>query len=103
MRKFVALSVLAYDGGEYKSYLVAEFCARKGIVQEFSSPETPQQNGKCESFGRGAKDCTRTMLLARNVPHKCLPYLLMYSTLIRNCPPTIHQPEITCLLFMVFG
>lgn len=81
------------NGGEYKSSLVADFCAKKGIVQEFSSRETPQQNGRSERFGRGVKDKARTMLLARKVHFKFWPYAVMYATLARNCSPTVHQPE----------
>ena len=39
------------NGGEYAFALVADFCAQKGIIQDFSSRETPQQNGKDKRFG----------------------------------------------------
>ena len=36
------------NGGEYKSNSFSKFCAEKGIVQQFTCPYTPQQNGVAE-------------------------------------------------------
>jgi transposase InsO family protein len=92
-RGYLIKRIRSDNGGEYKSHHVAEFCARKGIVQEFSSRETPQQNGKAERFGRGAKDRVRTMCIASKVHVKYWPYALKYSTLLRNCTPTVNQKD----------
>ena len=78
---------------------MSKFCAEKSIVQEISSRDTPQQNGRSERFGRGCKDRARTMLIARGVHFKYWPYALMYSTLIRNCSPTVHEPETPSFAF----
>ena len=83
--------------GEYKSYHVSEYCAYKGIVREFSGRETLQQIGKSERFGCGARDRTLTMLFQCSTACKNWLCALVYSTLIRNCIPTVKPARKTIL------
>ena len=39
-----------------------EFCKYKGIIQQFSTPRTPQQNGVVERKNRTLIEAGRTML-----------------------------------------
>ena len=46
MKKSVLISTIRSDhGGEFENHVLKEFCDQNGIVHNFSSPRTPQQNG----------------------------------------------------------
>jgi len=42
------LKVRSYHGGEFENEPFEAFCEKHGIIHEFSSPRTPQQNGVVE-------------------------------------------------------
>ena len=46
---------------EFKNEPFVTFCEKHGIVLEFSSPRTPQQNGVVERKNRTLQEMTRTM------------------------------------------
>jgi transposase InsO family protein len=56
-------------GKEFENSKFSEFCATKGIEQEFSAPITPQQNGVVERKNRTLQECTRAMLHAQKLPY----------------------------------
>jgi len=39
-------------GGEFRTNEFSAFICRSGIEQQFSLPDTPQQNGRAEHFNR---------------------------------------------------
>jgi len=43
------------------------FCEKHGIIHEFSSPRTPQQNGVVERKNRSLQEMARTMLHENNL------------------------------------
>ena len=47
---------------EFKNTLLEEFLDEEGIMHEFSTPYTPQQNGVVERKNRTLIDMARTML-----------------------------------------
>ncbi|GJS11044.1 reverse transcriptase domain-containing protein [Tanacetum coccineum] len=51
------------NGNEFKNSILVNFCDEKGISQNFSSPNTPEQNGIAERKNRNLIEATRTMLL----------------------------------------
>ncbi len=53
-------------GGEYVSHDLANWCAEKGIVHDFSVPRTPEQNGVAERINRTLNDIARAMLIQYN-------------------------------------
>ncbi|KAI3762618.1 hypothetical protein L1987_53055 [Smallanthus sonchifolius] len=53
---------------EFKNNLMAIFCLKKGIHQEFSAPYTPQQNGVAERKNKTLIDTARTMLSDAKLP-----------------------------------
>ncbi|PNY10358.1 retrotransposon-related protein, partial [Trifolium pratense] len=55
-------------GKEFENSKFVDFCASKGILQEFSSPGTPQQNGVVERKNRTIQESARVMLHAKNLP-----------------------------------
>ena len=56
------------NGTELKNSILDHFCAEKGIVHQYSSAHTPQQNGVAERRNRTLKDVARTMLCDSKLP-----------------------------------
>ncbi|XP_035844472.1 uncharacterized protein LOC118491109 [Helianthus annuus] len=56
------------NGTEFKNNKMGEFCDRRGILQEFSAPYTPQQNGVAERKNRTLIETARTMLVDSKLP-----------------------------------
>ena len=52
-----------HSDGEFKSNALKEFCAIRGIRQEFTTAKTPQQNGQVERANRTLAEGIRAMLL----------------------------------------
>ncbi len=50
------------NGGEYTSRDFAKYCADKGILHEFTTPYTPEQNGVAERLNRTIMEAARSML-----------------------------------------
>ena len=55
------------NGGEYISRSFRDYCKTTGIVQQFTAPYTPQQNGISERDGRTIMDMTRCLLNEANL------------------------------------
>ncbi|XP_052625907.1 uncharacterized protein LOC128132935 [Lactuca sativa] len=53
---------------EFKNSVLDYLCAEKGILRQFSSAHTPQQNGVAERRNRTLKDAARTMLCDSKLP-----------------------------------
>ena len=49
------------NGTEFKNVRMEEYCDERGILQEFSAPYTPQQNGVAERKNRTLIETARTM------------------------------------------
>ena len=56
------------NGTEFKNGVMNEFCISKGIIQQFSAPRTPEQNGVAERRNRTLIESARTMLADANLP-----------------------------------
>ncbi|KAG9449455.1 hypothetical protein H6P81_009420 [Aristolochia fimbriata] len=57
-------------GKEFENQDFANFCESKGILHEFSAPKTPQQYGIVERKNRTLQEMARTMINAKELPHK---------------------------------
>jgi len=67
--KEVLISTIRSDhGGEFENHVLKEFCDQNGIVHNFSSPRTPQQNGVVERKNRTLEEMARTMLNEAKLP-----------------------------------
>jgi transposase InsO family protein len=53
------------NAAEYASGVFAAFCTKKEIIQEFSTPYSPQQNGKVERGNRVIVEMARSMITCR--------------------------------------
>ena len=61
------LKVRSDHGGEFENEPFEIFCEKHGIIHEFSSPRTPQQNGVVERKNRSLHEMARTMLHENNM------------------------------------
>jgi transposase InsO family protein len=61
------LKVRSDHGGEFENEPFEKFCEEHGILHEFSSPRTPQQNGVIERKNRSLQEMARTMMHENNL------------------------------------
>jgi len=61
------LKIRSDHGGEFENEPFETFCEKHGIVHEFSSPKTPQQNGVVERKNRTLQEMDRTMIHENNL------------------------------------
>jgi len=61
------LKVRSDHGGEFENKQFETFCEKSGIVHEFSSPRTPQQNEVVERKNRSLQEMARTMIHEKNL------------------------------------
>ena len=55
------------QGGEYKKDKLIRYCKNHGILQQFTVPHTPQQNGVTERKNRTLVECAISMLKGKNL------------------------------------
>ncbi|PNY11358.1 gag-pol polyprotein, partial [Trifolium pratense] len=65
----VVLRIRSDHGKEFENSKFSEFCASEGIMHEFASPITPQQNGVVERKNRTLQESARVMLHAKKLPY----------------------------------
>lgn len=83
------------NGGEYRSTAMREFCQQKNIIQEFTIPHTPEQNGMCERANRTLVEMTRCMLKDGQMEREFWVEAMMTATKIRNIISHAVHPETT--------
>jgi len=63
-----SLKCLRFDrGGEFISNEFITFCNDRGIKRHMLALRTPPQNGIAERRNRSIMDCTRTLMMEKNV------------------------------------
>ena len=70
---------LEYWGGDFEQFL-----KNSGIKREFSTPYTPQQNGKAERMNRTLQEMARCMLLESGLPEFFWAEATQTAAYIRN-------------------
>jgi len=66
-KKLKILKVRSDHGGEFENEPFEIFCEKHGIIHEFSSPRTPQQNEVVERKNRSLQEMARTMIHENNL------------------------------------
>jgi len=61
------LKVRSDHGGEFENEPFEAFCEKHGIIHEFSSPRTPQQNEVVERKNKTLQEMARTMIHENNL------------------------------------
>jgi hypothetical protein len=78
-------------GGEFYSKEFSAFCNEKGIIQEKTNPDTPQQNGITECKNQMLNNKACSMLAAAGLSPKLWVLAILHANLITNYSPTKAQ------------
>jgi Reverse transcriptase (RNA-dependent DNA polymerase) len=60
---------------EFTGIKWTEFTKEKGIINEYTAPYSPEQNGTAERYNRTLTGYVRTVIKAKNLPTKLWPYI----------------------------
>ncbi|CAI7792069.1 unnamed protein product [Closterium sp. NIES-54] len=80
-------------GGEFSSNLLREFCRGEGILQSFTLPDSPQQNGIAERRIGLVMEVARTSMIHAAAPHFLWPFAVRYAAHQLNLWPRVSLPE----------
>ncbi|CAI7843992.1 unnamed protein product [Closterium sp. NIES-54] len=80
-------------GGEFSSDLLRDFCRGEGILQSFTLPASPQQNGVAESRIGLVMEVARISMIHVVVPHFLWPFAVWYAAHQLNLWPCVSLPE----------
>ncbi|CAI7762204.1 unnamed protein product [Closterium sp. NIES-54] len=80
-------------GGEFSSDLMRDFCRGEGILQSFTLPASPQQNGTAERRIGLVMEVARTSMIHAAAPHFLWPLGVRYPVHQLNLWPCVSLPE----------
>ncbi|CAI7764680.1 unnamed protein product, partial [Closterium sp. NIES-54] len=80
-------------GGEFSSDLLRDFCRGEGILQSFTLPDSPQQNGIAERRIGLVMEAARTSMIHAAAPHFLWPFAVQYAAHQLNIWPRVSLPE----------
>ncbi|CAI7927086.1 unnamed protein product [Closterium sp. NIES-54] len=80
-------------GGEFSSNLLQDFCRGEGILQLFTLPKSPLQNGIAERRIGLVMELARTSMIHAAAPYFLLPFAVQYATHQLNLWPRVSLPE----------
>ncbi|CAI7769786.1 unnamed protein product [Closterium sp. NIES-54] len=80
-------------GGEFSSDLLRDFCRREGILQSFTLPTSPQENGIAKRRIGLVMEVARTSMIHAAAPHFQWPFAVGYATHQLNLWPCVSFPE----------
>ncbi len=81
------------NGAEYTSKQFKDYCKDSKIKQEFTVPETPQQNGVAERFNRTLVEMGRSLLIQAKLPKRYWVRALSTAAHIRNITVTANSNQ----------
>ncbi|CAI7866963.1 unnamed protein product, partial [Closterium sp. NIES-54] len=80
-------------GGEFSSDLLRDFCRGEGILQSFTLPASPQQNGVAERRIGLVMEVARSSMILAASPHFLWPFAVWYAAHQLNLWPRVSLPE----------
>ncbi|CAI7909630.1 unnamed protein product [Closterium sp. NIES-54] len=80
-------------GGELSSNLLWDFCCGEGILQSFTLPNSPQQNGIAERRIGLVMEVARTSMIHAAAPHFLWPFADRYAAHQLNLWPRVSLPK----------
>ncbi|CAI7866121.1 unnamed protein product [Closterium sp. NIES-53] len=92
-RDFPVLRLHSVRGGEFSSDLIAEFCRDEGIVQSFTLPASPKQNGIAKRCIGLIMEVARTSMIHAAAPHFLWPFVVRYAAHQLNLWLRVSEPE----------
>lgn len=72
------------NGSEFRNIAMTQICQAEGIVQEYSSPYTPMQNGEIERANRSVIESARAMLLESGLPDRLWGEAINTAVYLKN-------------------
>ncbi|CAI7921705.1 unnamed protein product, partial [Closterium sp. NIES-53] len=79
--------------GEFSSDLLRDFCHGEGILQSFTLPASPQQNGVAECCIGFVMEVARTSMIHAAAPNFLWPFVVRYAVHQLNLWPRVSLPE----------
>ena len=76
------------NGGEYVSNDFSKYCASKGIIQQYTNPYTPEQNGISERLNRTLVESAKSMIFHANMPINFWAEAVNTAVHLHNRSPT---------------
>ncbi|CAI7932434.1 unnamed protein product [Closterium sp. NIES-54] len=92
-RDFPFLRLHSDRGGEFSFGLLAEFYRDEGIVQSFTLPASPQQNGIAERCIGLIMEVARTSRIHAAAPHILWSFAVQYAAHQLNLWPRVSEPK----------
>ncbi|CAI7841610.1 unnamed protein product, partial [Closterium sp. NIES-53] len=80
-------------GGEFSSDLLQDFCHGEGILQLFTLPKSPQQNGIAKHRIGLVMEVALTSMIHAAAPHFLWPFAVQYAAHQLNLWPYVSSPE----------
>ncbi|CAI7781576.1 unnamed protein product [Closterium sp. NIES-54] len=80
-------------GGEFSSNRLRDFCRGEGILQSFTLPDSPKQNGIAECRIGLVMEVARTTMIHVAAPHFLWPFAVQYAAHQHNLWPRVSLPE----------
>ncbi|CAI7794015.1 unnamed protein product [Closterium sp. NIES-53] len=80
-------------GGGFSSNILRDFCRGEGILQTFTLPDSPQQNGIAERRIGLVMEVARTSMIHAAAPHFLWPFAVRYAAHQLNLWPRVSLPE----------
>ncbi|CAI5465635.1 unnamed protein product [Closterium sp. Yama58-4] len=80
-------------GGEFSSDLLRDFCRGEGILQSFTLPASPQQNGVAERRIGLVMEVARASMIHAAAPHFLWPFAVRYAAHQLNLWPRVSMSE----------
>lgn len=79
---------LKSDGGtEYDNHKFDDLCKQTGMLQQFTAPRCPQQNGSPERMNRTIEQMARCLLIHAGLSVSFWPFAVLYAVFIKNRVP----------------
>jgi transposase InsO family protein len=75
-------------GGEFQSKEFKQFCEKEGVLQQLTTPYTPEQNGVAERKNRTVVELARSMLKSKGMPNIFWAEAVATAVYVLNLSPT---------------
>ncbi|CAI7808055.1 unnamed protein product [Closterium sp. NIES-53] len=97
--RYTTVFPMRSKGGEISSDLLRDFCREEGILQSFTLPASPQQNGVAECRIGLVMEVARTSMIHAADPHFLWPFAVRYAAHQLNLGPVspCRRPCLQCV------
>lgn len=86
-RKYIKI-LISDQGGKYTLGAFIKYCKNNGILQQYTTPHTPQQNGVVERMNRTLVECACSILKGKNMSNGFWVEATSIVVYLKNRSPT---------------